>query len=152
MNKSDLYYQVASYKLSEQGSRNQQLEYKASASIGISAPLIGLAGFTISSWNSWSIAAAVVMLLAFGVAAITAISILWIRDFYNSPKLSELSQHLTAGFDDAALTEWTADAYSASIDLNEDVLREKAESVKLSLAGLITEGIFLGLLILSTQL
>ena len=93
------------------------------------------------------------MLMAFLVAAIAAILILWVRNFYISPKLPEFSKHLTEGvFNDPQLTEWTADAYSVSIDLNEAALDEKAELLKRSLAGLIVEGTFLGLLILSTQL
>lgn len=126
MDKYDLYYQVAHSQVVEQDARNQQLEFKASASIGLSATLIGLAGFTINTWNNWSILLAIFMLMAFLVAAIAAILILWVRNFYISPKLPEFSKHLTEGvFNDPQLTEWTADAYSVSIDLNEAALDKK---------------------------
>ena len=109
--------------------------------------------FPIPLADSWSMLLAIFMVLAFFEAAMAAISILWVRNFYISPKLSQFSKHLTEGvLNDAKLAEWTANAYSVSIDNNESVLGEKAKLVKISLAGLITEGVFLGLLILSTQL
>ena len=47
MNKYELYYQVAQSHLSEQDGRDKQLEFKASATIGFSATLLGLAALTL---------------------------------------------------------------------------------------------------------
>ena len=159
MNKFDLYYQVAHSHLVEQDNRNQQLDFKASGVIALSATLMGFAALTVTGWASWSIWLALSMLIDFAVAAGASIPILWTKDFDRSPDLPFLSQQLAssdddglARFDDDGLTLWTAKEFSISVKINDRVLDNKADWLEWALAGLIAEAVLLGLLVISTNL
>ena len=152
MDKYDLYYQVAHSHLVEQDTRNQQLEFKASGAIAVSATLMGLAGLTVEHWGSLSQFPAFFMLLAFIVTASSTMPILWTKAFSRRPQLAILSGHLRdPQFGDNGLTDWVADEFTTSIKHNDDLLSSKAKWFRVSLSGLVAEGIALGVLILSTD-
>ena len=151
MNKYELYYQVAHSHLAEQDVRNQGLELKASASIGLSATMLGLAGLTVAHWGQWSFVPAAIMLAAFIVVMGASVLMLWARKWHRSPTLATLYDHLP-NYDDEGLISWTANEFSSSIDHNDQLLDGKATRLKVVLAALYVEGMALGVLVLSTNL
>ena len=102
MNKYELYYQVAQSHLSEQDGRDKQLEFKASATVGFSATLLGLAALTLGKTAGLAQVGAIVMVFGFVLAAAPSLIAFWIYNWRRDPHLSDLAGHLNE-FDVGAL-------------------------------------------------
>jgi hypothetical protein len=144
---------VTQAHLSDQDARNAQLELKAGIVVGFSGTIIGLATLSVGLWNVWSIFVASVMSLAFLWATGLAIAVLWVHRWDRRPHLGELANYITnSNVTDETLAQWVGDAYSSAVDVNEGVLKTKAEMLIASFVGLGVEGALVGVLLITTQL
>ncbi len=97
MTKYELYFQLARSYAVEQETRKSQLEIKGSASLGLSAALIGfagLAGWNGDEWSGWLLLPVILMGFAFLLSAAHALRVLQVQDFQTSPPLATLYEQL----------------------------------------------------------
>ena len=136
----ELYYQVACSRFSDQLSRKQQFEIKATAVIGFSAALFAIAAFAIGRGDIGrpvSIFLASLLVVSFLVTGGLA---LW----RSGPNLFQLANHVP-DYGEAQFAGWVANAFFNAVEHNEALLKQKAELLQISMIGLMVEASILGI-------
>ena len=147
MNKYELYYQVAQAQASEQQTRKHQIEFRASAALGLGATVLGLAGLTVTTWSDVLIIPAILIVALFLLEARFALLALDINKFHKSPPLSVLYNHLgDPEYSDEGLISWAGASISEAVGNNDELLGKKARHLHWSLRLLLVESTMLGVI------
>ncbi len=140
MQKYEIYYQVAHSQLQEQHQRNRALDTKAARTLGLAAALGGVGsvvlkdftGTALPGMSTWTLVAAVLLILSFAATCAFALYAMKPRDWRGDPDLGSFASHLP-NYKDHLLVEWAGDQIKNAVIANEGALGDKSQSVERAL-------------------
>lgn len=135
MDKDDLYYQIASNKLTEQYQRGRGFDSRAVGIMGLSATVGGIAAVVLKDFTGTATSGeadvAVAIVLAMSVLATMLCSILALRprkEWRHDPELGKLSSQMR-NWDEVVTLRKVSLAMRDAITANNDILSDKGKHV-----------------------
>ena len=136
MDDTELYYQVAYARLQDQDARNRELEGKSISLLGAASLLVSIGALLLKDFSSnptqlsyASLAAAIVMGVAFVGILAAVIKTLRPRGWMRNPRPSKLAEHMMDKCKNEPLEVWAGQELTRSLAKNEPFIEAKADAV-----------------------